>query len=169
MTLQAADAAIIMDTVNPAESWCVFEHQVVLSQGEPPTVILIGACRLTEVYRLMDGKTNTEWMRIFRGGGSIMVRIIATTMDRHLAFRHAQDLVRKAEPKPICNIRGYSIRGQARAVICLNNGQRYSTQAEAAAALGIHASALSRHMRGDLSHAGGLRFVYDHGMEETPV
>ena len=57
--IQKCDSALIMDTTHPVDEWCVFEHQVVLKEGEPPTVILIGACKLGEVYRLMDGKTNT--------------------------------------------------------------------------------------------------------------
>ena len=159
--IQKCDSALIMDTTHPVDEWCVFEHQVVLKEGEPPTVILIGACKLGEVYRLMDGKTNTEWCKIFKTGGSVMVRIVATTSNKGEAMRYAQDLVRTIEPTPICNKQGFNLRGTSRAVRCLNNDTRYNTQHEACLALGLHQSAMSRHLRGELSHVGGMRFVYD--------
>lgn len=159
--IQPADASLVIDTKRPTDTWCVFEHQVILKEGEPPTVILIGACKLRDVYLMTDGKTNTEWASIFANGGSVLVRIVATTIDKPEAFRHAQDLIRSTTPTPVCNLKGYNIRGSARAVRCINNDTRYNTQAEAAAALGVSASAISRHLKGDLSHANGLRFVYD--------
>lgn len=161
MVIQSADASLVVDTKHTTELWCVYEHQVVLKEGEPPSVIMIGACRLREVYLLIDGKTNTEWAKIYANGGSVLVRIVGVTLDKMEAMRHAQTLVRSATPTPICNLQGYNIRGSARAVRCINNDTRYNTQREAAEALGVSASALSRHLRGELTHANGLRFVYD--------
>ncbi len=161
MITKVDTSALIVDTARNTDMWCVFEHQVVLKEGDPPTVIQIGACKLTEVYRLTDGKTNSEWNDIFRNGGSVLVRIIGTTLEKAEAFRHATDLIRAMEPKPVCNLRGYNLRGQARAVRCLNNDRRYATQTEAANDLGISASGISRHLRGDLSHVSGFRFAFD--------
>lgn len=160
-------SAIVIDALRPLDIWCAFEHQVVLKEGDPPTVILVGACKLSEVYRLQDGKMNSEWADIFKQGGSVLVRIVALSTDKPEIHRFAQDMILKTEPTPICNLRGYNLQGRARGVICLNNSRRYNSQMEAAADLGISASGISRHLRGDLSHVGGLRFIYASGKDET--
>ena len=154
------DAAVVVETIRPFDMWCVYEHQVVMTEGEPPQVIMIGTCRLTEVYKLVDGKRNTEWGKIFRNGGSVLVRIRATSDDKREAYRYAQDLLRDSNPRPLCNLKGYNARMMGRRIECVNNGQTYRSQSEAAQALGLHQSSISRHMNGELEHAGGYRFVY---------
>jgi hypothetical protein len=158
--MQKFDAAIIVDVRRSRETWCVFEHQAVLKQGEPPETILIGACRLQDVYSLTDGKTNSEWQNMFLQGGQVLVRIVATSLNRADAFRVAGEHVRDTKPTPRCNLKGYNLRGQRRPVICLNNGKRYETQLDAASELGIHASAISRMLRGNASTAQGYKFAY---------
>lgn len=164
---KADHCSIVVDAQTAHTDWCVFEHQVVLNPGDPPAVILVGACALTDVYHLIDGKTNSEWARIFSNGGKLLVRVVATTPDKGEAFRYAGELMR--DLTPICNIKGYNLKGQRKAIICLNNGRRYDTQTNAALDLGIHASAISRHLRGQLRTAQGFVFSYapddpiDHG------
>lgn len=161
-----ADASIIVDTQRNNETWCVYEHQAVMRQGEPPETILIGACRLTNVYHLQEGKTNSEWTRIFGAGGQVLVRIVSTAPTRSDAFRVAAERVRNADPQPRCNMLGYSMRTKRQAVVCLNNGVRYETQQDAALALGIHASAISRHLRGGANSAQGFKFAYASARED---
>lgn len=158
--MQKFDAAIIVDTRRAGETWCVYEHQAVMREGEPPETIMVGACRLVDVYHLRDGKTNSEWTQIFANGGHVLVRVVATSLNRQDAFRVAAEMVRDSRPQPRCNLLGYNVRGARRPVICLNNGKRYETQLHAAAELGIHASAISRHLRGHASRAQGMQFVY---------
>ena len=160
MTLQKCDASLVLDAKRSSENWCVFEHQVMMQADEPPQVILVGACRLLEVFKLTDGRGNSDWTEIFKNGGSVLVRILAITYDRQEAFREAARLARDMDPRPRCNLVGYNLRGKSRAVVCLNNGERYVTQTEAAEKLGIHGSAISRHLKGDLSHAQGFKFAY---------
>ena len=50
MTLMKQDAPLIVDTKHSLETWAVFEHQIVLNEGDPPSTILIGASRLLDVY-----------------------------------------------------------------------------------------------------------------------
>jgi hypothetical protein len=154
------DASIVVDVRRQSETWCVYEHQVVMSPGEPPETILIGACRLADVYRLTDGKTNSEWQNMFANGGHVLVRIVATTLNRSDAYRSAADIVRSSQPIPRCNLLGYNLRGMRKPIICLNNGKRYETQLQASQELGIHCSAISRHLRGQGNSAGGFKFAY---------
>lgn len=160
MTIQPQDASLIIDTKHSTETWCIFEHQAVLNEGEPPTVILIGAAKLVDVFRLIDGKSNSEWATIFERGGSILLRIVGTTMDKAEAQRTALARMRDTNPTPRCNLHGYNLRGNARAIICLNNQKRYDTQRAAADDLGIHSSSISRHLAGEITHAQGFRFAY---------
>lgn len=160
MTLTTCDASIIVDTKTSAEDWCVYEQSAVLNPGEPPTVILIGASKLVDLFRLVDGKVNSEWCKLFENGGKVLVRIIATTSEKQEAYRYASERVRSMSPQPRCNLHGYSLRGTRRSVICLNNKRRYDTQRDAAFDLGIHASAISRHLNGELAHAQGFKFAW---------
>ena len=153
------DSSIVVETERPFDLWCVYEHQVVMTEGEPPQVIMIGACRLNEVYLLMDGKRNSEWASIFRNGGSVLVRVVAVSNDRREAFMHAQDLLRVSNPRPLCNLKGYNVTPKRR-VQCINNGQVYQSQTEASKALGVQQSTISRQLKGELEHAGGYRFVF---------
>lgn len=169
MTIIKQDAPLIVDTGSNADTWCVYNHSVTMQEGEPPTVIMIGSCRLAEVYRLIEGRTNSEWSHIFKDGGYVLVTIVATTNDKREAVRHASDLMRNMKPIPLCNLQGYNLRGARRAIVCLNNGKRYRTQTEAAQDLGVYSSSISRHLRGELSHANGLRFAYAPDDRQVPV
>ena len=154
------DSAIIVETGDTSKTWCVYEHHVILTPGEPPETIMIGACRLCDVYNLSDGKKNSEWIRIFEKGGTVLVRIVATTPEKTFANRHAMKLLKEMENKPRCNIFGYDLRHSSRAIKCVQSGERYATQSAAALALGIPASSISRHLNGELKTAGGFNFHY---------
>lgn len=169
VSIQKVDAALVIDIRRNNETWCVYEHQVVMKQGEPPETIMIGACRLVDLFHLRDGKTNSEWAQIFTNGGQVLVRIVATTLNRPDAFRHAAELVRDSRPAPRCNLLGYNMRSSRRPVICLNNGKRYETQRHAALELGIHESAISRHLRGFSDAAQGMKFAYAMAVTEEHV
>lgn len=160
MTIQKFDASVVVDIRRNNETWCIYEHQAVMKQGEPPVTIMIGACRLVDVFHLRDGKTNSEWSNIFANGGHVLIRIVGTTLNRADAYRVAAEMVRDSNPQPRCNLIGYNLRANRRPVICLNNGTRYETQKDAAYQLGIHESAISRHLRGFCDSAQGFKFAY---------
>jgi hypothetical protein len=159
MALQSADCSLILDTqAHPSQAWCAFEHIAALEPGAPPAVIFVGACRLIEVYRLADGRTNSEWTKIYANGGTVQVRIIATG-DRLDVMRHAQRHARTFDPLPRCNMYGYNVRGASRAIRC-SNGQTYPTQRDAALALGVSQSAISQQLDGKLLSVRGFTFSY---------
>ena len=159
MTLTQTDTcSLVVDARTSSYDWCVYEHHVVLNEGDPPTVIQVGAAKLTEVFHLSDGKRNSEWSAIFANGGKLLLRIVATTDDKREAHKHAQTLMRKY--RPLCNLRGFDLKGQQNAILCLTNGVRYETQAAAAEALGLAQSQISRHLRGGPNHVGGFVFAY---------
>lgn len=169
MTVQKLDASVIVDTRRNNDTWCIYEHQAVMKQGEPPVTIMIGACRLVDVFHLRDGKTNSEWSKIFANGGHVLVRIVGTTLNRSDAFRVAAEMVRDSAPQPRCNLLGYNMRTNRQPVICLSNGKRYETQRHAAHELGIHESAISRHLRGLANSAQGFKFAYAMAVPEDLV
>lgn len=155
------DASVILDTAHIRQTWCVYEHQATLTAGEPPETILIGACRLIDLFMMMDARANSEWQKMYSDGGQVLVRIVAVTLDRSEAFRHAGDLIKSASPKPRCNALGYNMRGTRRPIMCVQNGKRYETQLAAAEDLGIYSSTISRQLRGKTDKAqGGFQFVY---------
>lgn len=155
--LTKTDTSIVLDSKSPLE-WCVFEYQAVLSEGAPPTVIMVGATRLNDVFTLSDGKSNSQWQEIFKNGGKLLLRIVATSPDKHECFRHAHQLMR--EHNPICNMKGRSLKNARRPIVCINTDVRYETQALAAADLGLAQSAISRHLRGGQKHVSGFMFAY---------
>ena len=154
------DASIVVDSKLARDVWCVFEHQAVLKQGDPPEIILVGASKLTDVFRLSDGRSNSEWVSIFSGGGQVLVRIIALLPTKGEARKFAVQHMSALRPMPRCNLIGYNLRGNTRAIYCINNRKTYQTQTEAGNDLDIHPSAISRQMRGELQHANGYKFIY---------
>ncbi len=161
MTLtRHSSSALVVDTKTSTEDWAVVEHHAVLQENEPPTIVMVTACKLVDVYRLADGKVNSEWAKIFRHGGQVMVQIVATTDEKTEAFKHAQERIRDIVPTPVCNMRGHSLKTARRAIICHQNERRYNSQAEAAADLGIHAPSISRQLNGHARQAQGFTFAY---------
>jgi hypothetical protein len=154
------NASIVLDVRRARDTWCVYEHQVVMQPGEPPETIFIGACRVIDVYDMVDARSNSEWQNIFANGGQVLINIIGTTLNRVDAMRTASEMTKTAPVIPRCNLLGHNLRSQRRPILCLNNNVRYETQLHASADLGIHASSISRHMRGQASHAQGYKFIY---------
>lgn len=159
MTMQPADCALIVDVRQTATTYCIFEHHLQITPGQPPEIIMVGMSKLADVYKLIDGKTNSDWAAIFANGGSVMVRIIATCTDKSEARRAAAVHYRTLNPAPRCNIHGFNVRGISRKILC-NNGVEYDSQLAAAEELNLSQSAISRHLRGELASVGGFRFNY---------
>lgn len=158
--MQIVDTSLVIDTQKVSETYCVFEHHIQTALDRPPEVILVGACRLIDVHRLIEGKHNSEWSTIFAGGGHVMVRIVAVGTDKQEIARYAMQHARTFDPMPRCNLRGFSMKGGKRPIKDLTTGEIYPSQSEAANALGMAQSALSRHLRGELKHVGGRVFQY---------
>ena len=160
MTLIQCDASVVVDTRNVAETFVVFEHQVAFMPNQPPEVILVGSCRLMDLYKLRDPRNNSEWAEIFKRGGTVLVRIVAVSDNRLEAQRYAMQHMRSFPAMPRCNARGYNSRRVSRPIICHSNSQKYRSQKHASDEMGISQSVLSRHLAGELQHAGGHVFSY---------
>lgn len=155
-----ADCAIVLDAQQTFRTWCVWEHIANFGDGKPPEVIMIGMCKLNDVYKLVEGKRNSEWMRIYADGGAVMVRIVAHGTDRVELQRWAAQHARASGRLPRCNISGINVKGTSTPIDCLTNGKRYESQKQACDELGLNRSAFSRHLRGDSAHIGGYVFKY---------
>ena len=160
MTLIKQDGSLILPTDKAWQLYCAWEHLCYFEADQPPVVIMVGACKLTDAYKMLDGRRNSEWMRLFKAGGTVMVKIIATGPDRTSCVKFAMDHMRKMNPMPRCNLMGFSNKGVARRVECLTNGEIYDSQTHAATALGISNVQISKHLKGDCKHVNKYVFRY---------
>lgn len=160
MTVRTVDTSIVLNTVKPHSFWCAFEHHVQLEADKPPQIIYVGISKLTDVYKLAECRVNSEWSRMFRGGGHVMVRIIAIGEDRTETLKYAMRHMKALDPIPVCNAKGVSTRGLTRRVKCLNDGEVFASQKQAAEAYGLYPSSLSRHLQGATHVVNGLMFEY---------
>jgi hypothetical protein len=158
MAITPCDSSLIINVRPEAPIWAAFEYQASLEPGTPPTVIYVGAAILADVYRLVEGRTNSEFVKLFANGGHVLVRIIATG-ERIEIIRFAQQHMRTFDPMPRCNVHGFNIKGISKAVMC-SNGKTYPSQTEAARDLGVSQSAISQCLGGKISHVNGLTFSY---------
>jgi hypothetical protein len=152
-------ASTIIDPNLVEKMWCAYEHLMQFDDGEPPKVIYVNFCKLLDVHRLAQARRNTEWIRLTEGNRLVIVRVIATSQDRLLVQRHASEHMRAFSPMPICNAKGFVATAQRRKLYC-SNGQQYDTQQQAAQALGISQSAVSKHLKGNLNHVAGYVFSF---------
>jgi len=154
------DTAIVIPSDSPWKMWACYEHQVTFEAGKPPEVIMVGVTKMCDVYRMAECRLNSEWQRIFAKGGHVMVRIIATGDDKPEMMRWAATHMRSLDKIPRCNLHGVSTRGYARPIRCENTGEVFASQKEACDALGIHQSAMSRHLGGGLGKVNDMVFRY---------
>ncbi len=150
---------LIIEVNRTLKDWCAYEHWATLTPGEPPQCIMVGVCRLVDVYKLADGRNNSQWSKIFANGGSLMIRILATGDNRPMILNHAVRASRLHNPPPLCNTQGYNMAGAMRRIAC-SNGEVYDNQAHAASSLGTYQSAISRHLLGHSSHVKGHTLSY---------
>lgn len=153
------ECSVIVEPINVREQYCIFEHLMVMEPGQPPVVIYVNICKLIEVFKLTISRQNSEWVRLTSINPKIMVRIVATGEDRQEMMRNAMKHARSFNPMPICNLRGFKIRG-GNGIIKCSNGMEYRTQMEASTATGCSQSAISKCLRGDIAQVGGLVFTY---------
>jgi hypothetical protein len=153
MTILKADTSIVLDVDRPSELFCAYEHYTT-------ELIMVGACKLVDVYRMADAKSNTEWQRTFSRGGYVNIRIIAVGDNRTEMARYAQTYLRSLPTIPRCNLHGITTRGFARPIRCENTQVVYKSQRDACEQLGIESSSMSRHLNGRLSRVHGMVFRY---------
>lgn len=153
------NCSIIVNVKNVLSQWCVYEHWATLRAGDPPTCVMVGTSKLIDVYKLLEGRVNSEWARIFAGGGHVMVRIVKTAENRREAMALAVAQSRKYDPLPLCNRNGFALYGGMRRIVS-STGEVFATQREAANALGVSGPTISRHLSGELNHVRGVVLNY---------
>lgn len=151
--------SLIVDVRTSLTDWCAFEHWATLQADRPPQCILVGACRLVDLYKMNDGRNNSQWSKIFANGGSVMIRVLAVGKDRSEILNLAVRTSRAHDPQPVCNFHGFNMIGALRRISC-SNGDFYDNQEHAARALGASQSAVSRHLAGHSRHVKGHMLTY---------
>lgn len=159
MTMIKQDSNVIIDTAIGVDHWAAFEVHATLTEGAPPEIIYVNACKLHDVYKLTQARINSEFARMFANGGMVMVHIIATGNDRREIIEYALRHQKSLPLPPRCNVVGHLMTQAHRIIIC-SNGKEYKSQTDAALALGVAQSAISRHLRGDLATVKGYTLSY---------
>jgi hypothetical protein len=139
--------------------WCVYEHWITVTAGEPPELIYVGACRLSEVFDMRQAKNNSDWTAIMAVDREIMLTIIMTTPDQREAMNASIRHTKTRPTMPRCNLHGFNMFGQSRRLLC-SNGEQYENQTIAARTLGLNQGAISRHLKGELQSVKGYTFTY---------
>lgn len=148
MTLITTVQSTVANTVQGfGDDWCVYRHIVPSNDGTPPSIIYIGCCKLTKLYDMTDARRNSEWRKLMTLDRALIVEIIAIGNKRE-CYQHRGRVIATSNPRPHCNVRGFDTTGAAVKIHC-SNGAVYATQTEAATALQLSQSAISRHLAGD--------------------
>jgi hypothetical protein len=141
--------------------WCVYQHIINSPSGNMP--VYVGICRLHDVFEFPDARRNSSWLEIIgRSGLAFEIKIIATSEHKFECFRHANDLVRSSQP--YCNVNGMQIGNSKTSVTCNETGETFATASRCAAAEGISASALSKHLNGQAGWATVKGKTYRRGV-----
>lgn len=149
------------DVRTVGDIWCVYRHQYPSVDGQPPVILYINACRLTDVFEMNEARNNSDWATVYANGGAIMLEILSVHATAGEAQSTAHRLIKSMNPFPRCNLHGYNMHRSARPILC-SNGVTYKTQSEAASALRINQGNLSKHLREPdvLKSVGGYTFKY---------
>jgi hypothetical protein len=135
--------------------YALYEHRLI------DKVIYLGICKLTDIYSFPDARQNTEWLRFITGDVPIIVKVLRTA-PRAIDLQNERYRLIQAL-RPPCNVSGNQLHGQHVMIECVEDGQRYPTQLEAAKAYGISQSALSNHLAGRV----GYRTLKNHTFKKV--
>jgi hypothetical protein len=157
---QKQDCALIAASPVALDSqWCMYEHHMIFTPGDPPTLVYVNACKLTDVYLLREARNNSDWCALAANGYPIVVSITNTFDNQAEAINHVQRAIKAMQPMPRCNLHGYNLFGSNR-IIVASDGREFASQAEAARLLGCSQSAISQHMRMQLKSIKGITLAY---------
>jgi len=134
---------------------------VVYSHMVDGKVIFIGLCKLVDLYRLPDARTNTLWETMTRGNAYIIMNTLFTGESYEACDRFRFSWM-QTNGMPVCNAKGLVLKKKRPEIICNETSVLYKTQSAAAKELGLHTSALSNHLRGlpGFKTVGGFTFRY---------
>jgi hypothetical protein len=151
MTLTPQQASIIGSASGFVDDWCVYEHWY----GEPEQLIYVGICRLVDVFHAPDARTNSEWHKTVQMRHTLHVRIIATG-ERVECYRYYGRYL--DANKPPCNRLGRHV-GAGMEIMCVQTGERFATQSDAARALGVSQASISQNLNSLIpATKGGFQF-----------
>ena len=155
------DCNIVVQPGNIDKTWCVYEHYHMGDGSNPPIVVYVGAEKLTDIFFFRQGRRNSEWHSLYGSGeANLLVRIIKTFDHQLDAQNFCIDHLRRYQPIPQCNLKGYNLTRTTRAILC-SNGQQYDSQADAARKLDINQSSISKHLlNGKPKTINGYSFKY---------
>lgn len=139
------NASIIDRIEHLREAYCIYEHWIFDDLQQSDICIYVGMCRLHEVYTMPDAYRNSMWIQMANDGLTLTVKIIMTGTYEECANERAR-IVFGGTNRPVCNVQGTDMGGVSTAIICNETNIRYSSQIEAARALGCAQSQLSGHL-----------------------
>lgn len=157
---QKQDCALIAASPDAIEQlFCSYEHHMVFTPGDPPTLVFVHACKLTDVYLMREARSNTDWVLLAEQNYPLIINVTNTFDSLADAINHVQRQVKAMPAPPRCNLHGYNMASMRRIIVC-SDGREFGNQSEAARAIGVSQSAISQHMKSKTSTVKGYKLAY---------
>lgn len=151
-------AATVVAAVNDfGRHYCVYEHY-----NAEDVLMFVGVSKIVEAFMFQDARQNSEWVKIFTADTPLIMKIVLTTPDLHIASNYRHRII--TTQRPHCNAYGFSMLGIRAEIICDQTNERFATITEAARAHGISASALSNHLNNKVGHKSVKGKTYRKGI-----
>ena len=119
----------------------------------PDASLFVASCKLSEALSFGPPSRNSYWQQAYRAGMPVLITIHSTGSEQDCMIAASRVVAAK---RPICNLRGHT---GGTAITCVNTGQVFRTQSEAAHTLGLNQSNISQHLRGRIPHVKGYTFI----------
>lgn len=129
-------------------------------------VRFVGLCPLTDVFNYPDALTNSRWHDYFGRVDQILNIEIKMLSDNQMeAMREQHALIRLHSPE--CNLKGYYVPVNSKAVMCEQTGETFTSAAECAKAHGVSASQLYNHLNRKVGYKSVKNRTYLYVTERT--
>lgn len=124
--------------------------------------LYVGVDTMAKVYTFEKVANVPSWHE-FAHDKPVSVVIFWSTPYKHLAQKHASDIMASLGYAPACNIDREAVRNAGR-IYCNETSQSFANAADACRVLNIHPSALSMHLRGIPGHKTVKGYTFRRGM-----
>lgn len=157
--LRSQISQVIETKENFPSVYCVAELSRLDLSNQEMKVIFVYVERLADLYRLFKLNRNEVWRTMIADDDMLSMKIISTGNMNHCmmsADKHKNAL----GYVPICNQAAYRIFATTKLPIKCSNGKIYKSQSEAARAIGVAQSHISRCLSGKQKSVNGFTFAY---------
>lgn len=127
-------------------TWVIYA----LHDGATAQIKYIGLCRLTELFRIPDARSNILFDQMFTPDTSFLIRVISTHKDKSEASTtHRHAIYEHNSPE----MNGASSIARHANIQCLETGETFVSASHACRSHGLSQPALSSHLNGKTGYA----------------